>query len=342
MNGLLHRDIDILSLLISEYISTAAPIGSATIASRGNLSLSSATIRNVLARLEEYGLLTHPHTSAGRMPTPAGLRFYVNTILSRRELSEGERTVIERQFSRPGASIENVLERTGAILSLVSNYTGLVVMPKPEHLTFKHLEFLPLSRGKVLGIFVSREGLVHNRVIDVGEEFSYPDFEKISNYCNNTFYGCTLEDALKKAVREYEEERVRYDRLISRALVWSKELFGTASQDELVVRGESKFISEPEFTDVEKLKQIMDALEEKKEIVHLLNRASESDEVSVFIGAESGYDAVANCSIVSTPYKKNGKAVGRLGVIGPTRMNYSRVIPTIDFTAKLLGEMLGE
>lgn len=342
MNKLSQRDIDILSLLISEYVATAIPIASGTIACSGSTGLSSATIRNIMARLEDLGLLTHPHTSAGRVPTSAGLRYYVNTILNRRELSKEECDKIEKQFSAEPANVEEALKRTGKILSLVSNYTGLVVMPKSDKITFKHMEFLPLSTGRLLGIFISREGIVHNRVIDIGEDFSYPDIEKISHYCNKIYYGYTLEDARKKAIEEFEEDRARYDRLISRALVWSKELLDDARREDMVVEGEARFLTAPEFADVEKLKQVMEALEEKKGIMHLLNRAAESDEISVFIGAESNYEPVANCSIVTTPYKKGGQIVGTLGVIGPMRMDYSHVIPTVDFTAKLVSSILGD
>lgn len=336
-----QRDIDILSLLVSEYVATATPVGSVNLAGRFNLGLSSATVRNVLAKLEDMGLLMHPHTSAGRLPTPAGLRFYVNTIINRRELTQDERSAIERQFTNSPSSVENVLKRTTKILSLVSSYTGLVVMPKPQGMTFKHMEFIPLSTGKLLGIFISREGLVHNRVIDIGDEYSYPELEKISNYCNRSFYGCSLEDALKKVSEEFEKERTNYDKLFAKALLWSKDILLEASESELLVQGESLLLNEPEFADVEKLKHVMEELEEKKNIMHLLNRSMESEEVCVFIGAETGVEAVSDCSIVTTPYKKEGKVVGTLGVIGPTRMNYSRVIPTVDFTARLVSDILG-
>lgn len=340
MSEILQRDVDVLSLLISEYISTAAPVGSQSIASHSSIGLSSATIRNTLAKLEDMGLLTHPHTSAGRLPTTSGLKFYINTILSRRELDQDEQRTITGHFSHSMKNIEDVLNRAGKILSVVSNYTGLVIMPKPKDVTFKHIEFHPLYTGKVLGIFVSREGLVHNRIIEVSDELSYPELEKIANYCNAAFYGLSLEDAASKAGREFDEVKNGYDRLLTRALLWSKGLLEDAGESELLIHGESKFLSEPEFTDIAKLKSIMNALEEKKGIIHILNRAAESDEVSVFIGAESGIEAVANCSIVTSPYKKNGKIVGTLGVIGPTRMNYSHVIPTIDFTGKLVSEMI--
>jgi heat-inducible transcriptional repressor len=192
-----------------------------------------------------------------------------------------------------------------------------------------------------LGIFVSREGFVHNRVIEVGGDYSYPDLEKISNYCNKAYYGCSLEDAISKATSEFEEEQTRYDKMISRALLWSKELLNDASQNELLVQGESKFIGVPEFNNTEKLKHVMEALEEKKGILNLLNSAMNSNEICVFIGAEAGVDAVSDCSIVTTAYKKGGKIVGTLGVIGPTRMDYSRVIPTVDFTARLVSDILG-
>ncbi len=339
--GLSTRDIDILSLLISEYIASAAPVGSSAIAKCSNLGLSSATIRNVLGRLENMGLLTHPHTSAGRVPTPTGLRFYVNTILNSHNLSSKEKNAIEKQFEVTPPNLEDVLKRAGKILSLISNYTGLVVMPKKAGLTFKQMEFVPISSTKILGIFVSREGVVHNRVIDIGGEFSYPDLEKISNYCNRAFYGCTMEDAAAKAAKEYEDERIRHDRLISRAILWSKELFEDAAQNDLFIEGEANLLQAPEFADVEKLKSVMEALEEKKGIVHLLNRAAEGDEICVFIGAESNFEPVSSCSIVTTPYKKGKNIVGTIGVIGPTRMDYNKVIPTVDWTARLVSSMLG-
>ena len=340
MKELLPRDIDILSLLISEYVATAAPVASTTLASRGEIGLSSATVRNVLAKLEETGLLTHPHTSSGKIPTSAGLRYYVNTILNKRVLSEEEQLSIERQLGSSKTSMEEILKRTGKILSMVSNYTGLVVLPKSGTITFKHVEFLPISAKKILGIFVTREGTVHNRMIDVGGDFTYSDLEKVSNYCNRAFYGYTLDAAIQKVAKELEEEQVECDRLLSHALLWSRELFSEASADKLVVEGETSFLDEPEFSDIDKLKQVMDALEEKKGILYILNRAAESDEICVFIGGESNYDAVSNCSIVTTPYKKQGQILGTLGVIGPVRMDYSHVIPTVDFTAKIVSSLL--
>jgi heat-inducible transcriptional repressor len=340
MERLIQRDIDILSALVSEYISTAAPVGSAAIAKAWGIGLSTASIRNVLAKLEEMGLLAQPHTSAGRVPTNPGLRFYVNTILNQRELSEKEKAAISGQFDRTPSNTEDILRRANKILSLISNYTGLVVLPKVDRLTLKHMEFLPLTTGKCLGIFVSREGIVHNRVIDIGEDFTYPDLEKISNYCNTAFYGHSLEDAAKKISKEMEKAQSRYDRLIGKALFLAGELLDESATDELLVHGEAKLLTAPEFADVKKLREVMDALEEKKGLLHLLERAAEGDDVCVFIGSESNYSAMTNCSIVTTRYKKADGIVGTLGVIGPTRMDYSKVIPTVDFTAKIVNELL--
>ncbi|MBI2341571.1 MAG: heat-inducible transcriptional repressor HrcA, partial [Deltaproteobacteria bacterium] len=165
-------------------------------------------------------------------------------------------------------------------------------------------------------------------------------FEKISSYCNSAYYGCSLEDACRKAEKELALERVRYDKIIGRALAWSKEIFDNVSGEELFVQGEEKLMSAPEFSDIETLKQVMAALEEKNQIVHLLSRAEQSSEVSVFIGSESNYEAVENCGIVTASYKKGKEVIGTLGVIGPTRMDYSHIIPTVDFTAKLVSSML--
>lgn len=340
MKELSLRERDILDILISEYISTALPVGSGTIAQRGALGLSTATIRNVLAQLEEMGFLVQPHTSAGRVPTNAGLRYYINTIVKRHSLSDEEQGAIYSQVQSSGGGIDSVLKKTGEILSLMSNYTGLVVLPKLNNVVLKHIEFIPLTSGKIMGIFVSREGDVHNWVIDVGEEFTYLDIEKMSNYCNKFFYGLTLQKARNKAVRELNEEQARYDRLTSIAILWSSEMFGSVSDGELLVEGEAKLLKVPEFANMERLRQVVEALEEKKKLVHLLNRAVDGNEVCVFIGTESGYDAVSDCGIVTTAYKKGGEVLGTIGVIGPARMDYSRIIPTVDFTARLVSRVI--
>ncbi len=340
MTKLTQRESDVLGLLIKEYISTASPIGSTSIVKNGNLDLSSATIRSVLSKLEDSGLLLQPHTSAGRIPTPIGFRYYVDTIIGRHDLSDKEKDIISEQFANSDKSINNVLKRAAAVLSLISKFTGLVVMPKFEKATFKHMEFLPLSDKKILGIFVSKEGIVNNRVIEMDEDFTYADLEKITNYCNRSYYGLSLEEARAKAGKETEYEKAKYDRLITKGLLWSKKIFDESDESELLIEGENRLIDIPEFSDISELKRVMTAFEDKKKLTHLLSRAQESDNVRIFIGAESGYDAIDKCSIISSSYSKDGTVVGTIGVIGPTRMDYSHVVPVVDFTGKLVSDLL--
>lgn len=338
MTDLSQRGRDILGLLIAQYISSAAPVGSESLA--GRTGLSPATIRNAMADMEGAGYLTHPHTSAGRIPTAKGFRYYVDTLLEKRPLTKEECETIRGHYQ--GVEYSMLLDRTTKLLSAISNYAGLVLSAGMGDTIFKQVEFLRVGTRRVLGIFVTKDGAVRNMFIETGEDFTYPELDKISNYCNSSFYGLTLKDAREKMGRELKREELKYDRLIRHALLWSDELFSSAEGTELLVDGESRLLEAPEFKGhAEKLIGVMQALEEKRKIIHLLDQCAEAQGVKIFIGAESGYKDVADCSIVASNYRRNGKTVGVLGIIGPTRMDYSRVVPVVDFTAQLVGELLG-
>lgn len=350
IESLSDRDREVLDILISDYIATATPVGSKTISLKHRGRYSSATIRGILADLEAKGLLSKPHTSAGRVPTAKGVRYYVDSILKCRELSrEEQEEICNRYRCSADLGVEEIINRTTKVLSAISHYVGLVGTSHMDQILFKQMQFVSLSRSRLLGIFVSQEGIVQNKIIDVEEDYSYIDLEKINNYCNSAFLGLTLEDARSKVERELEFIEKDYDRLLSKALMFSKEVFDTVINDDLVFDGESHLIDQPEFADSDKLKELLDMLEEKKQLLHILDKCKQGGGIRIFIGAEarrfelqsdSANRAMGAVSMVTAPFKKDGRILGTLGVIGPMRMQYSKVVPVVDFTAKLIEDLL--
>lgn len=335
-----ERDREILKILISDYIATADPVGSRTIAKKHPEHLCSATIRNVMSDLTELGLISQPHASAGRIPTDEGFRYYVSTLLARRELTEAEMESIRERCMGDERGVGALLQRTSRILASVSRYVGLVATPRAEGMVFRRIEFVPLSRRRLLGILVSQEGVVENRLLDVGEEFTYPELEKIADYCNRVFTNLTIDEAVGKVRRELEVERADYDRLLKRAMLFSQELLSGVEGGDVMVEGEAQMLGEPEFAEAEAFRGLLEALEEKQRLLHVLDHCREGEGVRVFVGADAQIEGMTGLSLVSAPYRRDGKVVGILGVIGPVRMDYSRVVPIVDFTAKVLGDVL--
>lgn len=341
MRNVDKRGEEVLSSLISAFVDTGKAVGSATLAGHMGSRVSSATIRNVMGDLEEMGLLTHRHTSGGRVPTDKGFRYYVDRLLKVEPLSRKKVSDIKLKYADSSYTVANIFKKTSGILSKLSSYAGLVIAPLMAEMVVKHMEFIPLSRNRILGIFVGADGLVENRIIKAEGEFTYSYLEKINNYCNRAFYGLTLSEAKNKIDKEMEAAQKEYDELINRALLLSQKLFLDVEKAELFVDGESQLLCMPEFSDFTRAVPLMDMLEEKKRLIDILNNAMESDRVNIFIGSESGYDAMSDCSVVAASYKKEGRVLGTLGVIGPMRMDYSKVVPIVDCTASLIGDFLG-
>lgn len=337
---LADRHSDILDIIISDYISSALPVGSRTISKKYGARLSPATIRNVMADLTELGLLAQPHTSAGRIPTVVGMRYYVDTLLKQRSLTDEEREAIRERCKGDDSEVEGILGRTSKILANVSRYAGLVVMPDSCHVMFKQIEFVPLSRNKILGILVSQDGRVDNRLIEIDEDLSYSELERISNYCTSSFLGLSLDDAMQKISKELESDYVTYDKLIKKALKFSKLVFEGVPRSEIVINGEKQLLDFPEFSDSDKFKKLLEELEEKSKILRLLERCRESENVRIFVGLDSEESGTADVSLIGAPYRVGKDIVGVVGVIGPMRMDYSSVVPIVDFTAKVLGDVL--
>ncbi len=339
--GLSAREQLVFSQVVASYLSTAAPVGSHMVAQALTHEgrLSSATIRNIMADLERAGLLTHPHTSAGRVPTTQGLRFYIDCLIETEPLSDAERTEIVSRYAETDPSLAAMMEETSRVLSRLSKYAGLIVTPIQHELVVQHLEFVRLSDRRLLGIFVTREGVTHNRVIELRQPVAPSEIEQINNYCNATLRGLTLDDARNKAVKDRDTAKSALDSIAHRAMDYSATVLDSSSAD-VVIDGGASLLAQPEFASTIKAQALLEAFEQKEKIVEILERSAQSDGIQVFIGAESRFDALADCSVVTSPYRRGGKVLGTLGVIGPTRMAYGRVIPIVQCAAEQMSRWL--
>lgn len=307
------------------------------------VSLSSATIRNVMADLEEAGLLYAPHTSAGRLPTDAGLRLFVNGLLEIGGISEEERHNIESQCKAGGRSLPQVLEEATEFLSGLSHCAGLVVTPKNDS-PLRHIEFVHLGNNRALVVTVTEDGMVENRIIDLPAGMPPSALVQASNYLNAKLAGRTLEEARKEVLAELEARRAELDELTRRVVEAGLAVpAGEGSAGVLIVRGQSKLLDDVHaIEDLEKIRDLFTILETRESLLRLIEAAGHAEGVQIFIGAENELFALAGCSMIIAPFgNSREKILGAIGVIGPTRINYARIIPMVDYTAKVIGRMLG-
>lgn len=337
--SLSQRSRQILEAIVEDYIATAEPVGSSAVAKRHALSLSSATVRNVMASLEELGLLASPHTSAGRVPTEKGFRFYVDSLVSLRQISQQEKREILKRYRETGGNLTDLLRETSRTLSSLSNYTGIVVAPRFTSSRFRQIEFVKLGNHKILTILVSCNGDVQNRIIDTEQEFFPDDLIAMANYLNSILEGLTIDQVRQKVLTEMQSEKSRYDQMMSRALALSEQALPESAQD-VFIAGQSRIFDQPEFADLGKMREIFQAFEEKGRLVELLGRCMQADGVQIFIGAETPLKEMAGMSLITSTYLTGNDTIGLLGVVGPTRMGYSSVIPIVDYTARVVSRLL--
>jgi heat-inducible transcriptional repressor len=342
MEPLNARSLEILRHIVEAYVETGEPIGSLTVAHRLDMSLSSATIRNIMARLEEMGLLYSPHTSAGRLPTEAGLRFFVQGFLETRELSLEEKRKIEGQCSTQGLDINSLLNQASTILSGLSSCAGIVIAPKDEAI-LKHIEFIPLDPGKALVIMVSKEGTVENRIIEIPVGIPPSSLIEAGNYLNAHLAGKTLEEAKNRITHELSSHRAHLDEVAEHIVkaglgVWS----GSTKDPSLIIQGQSNLLKKVEhMEDLNAIKSIFSLLDRKEVLINLLDGVMKGDGIQIFIGAENEWFQHVGCSLVLSPYENSsGKIVGAIGIIGPTRINYGHIIPVVDYTAKIVSRLI--
>ncbi len=335
------RARDVFRLVVDAYLETGQPVGSRTLSKLATLNLSPASIRNVMQDLEEFGLLASPHTSAGRLPTEQGLRLFVDGMMQVAEPSAEDRAQIEASLVE-GGPIESALAQATAALSGLSACAGLVLVPKHERV-LKQLAFVPLSASQSLVVLVAGDGTVENRVIDIPAGLNPSALVEAGNYISATLSGLTLTEAMARVRHEIEAERIAIDRaaqdLVSRGLaIWSSD---GADRPVLIVRGQANLLDESAVGDLDRVRQLLDELETKQDIAQLLDSAREGAATRIFIGSENKLFSLSGSSVIAAPYRgSDGRVVGVVGVIGPTRLNYARIVPMVDFTAQSLSRLI--
>jgi heat-inducible transcriptional repressor len=337
---LTDRDREVLEAIITDYIQTAEPVGSRTVSKKSEIRLSPATIRNVMADLEEMGFLIQPHTSAGRVPTDKAFRFYVDSILEVRQLKLADRGRIEMGFQDEGMDTNEIMKRASSLLSLLSRQTGVILAPRFGSNIFKHIEFIKLREKTILVIIVCKSGEVQNKLIESDEHMSQDELDKYSRYLTEFMGGLNLVEAKRKILEEIKKEKVLFDKLMYRALQLSQKALEDEGGGNLYIDGKTNILQSPEFTDLEKMRNLLQAFEEKTKIAKLLDKALLAEGMQIFIGAENEFNEMKDCSVIAAPYSRENFTLGTLGIIGPTRMDYPSIIPIVDYTARIVGKIL--
>ena len=335
------RARDVFRMVVESYLNSGQPIGSRTISRLPGINLSPASIRNVLADLEDLGLLSHPHTSAGRLPTEGGLRLFVDGMMQAAAPSPQERAAIEARIDR-GGPIEEALSAATAALSGLSSCAGIVLVPKREP-ALRQLGFVQLSPEQALAVIIGDDGSVENRVVELPAGINSSVLAEVGNYVSARLSGLTLGEAQARLAEEISAGEAALDRvsgeLIARGLaIWSRD---GSSRPVLIVRGQANLLDQSAAADLERVRQLLEELEGKEEIARLLDRARAGPGMKIFIGSENNLFALSGSSVIAAPYRGgDGKVVGVVGVIGPTRLNYARVVPMVDFTAQALSRLM--
>ncbi|MCX7338127.1 MAG: heat-inducible transcriptional repressor HrcA [Alphaproteobacteria bacterium] len=343
VSELSQRSLDIFRELVDAYVETGEPVGSRTLSRRPRVSLSPATIRNVMADLEDAGLLYAPHTSAGRLPTEAGLRLFVNGLLEIGDLNQQERQHIDQLCLKTGKNVSSVLEEITGLLSGLSQCAGLVMVPKAES-PLKHMEFVHLGIGRALVVLISQDGVVENRLIDLPKGVTPSVLNEATNYLSARLAGCTLAEAKILIDEELSKHQADLDELTTKVVsegiaVWA----GGEQGGSLIVKGQSNLLQNvSEMTELEQIRGLFQTLETKETLYQLLDASVQAEGVQIFIGSENNLFKLSGCSLIIAPYQNSRqKIIGALGVIGPARMNYGKIIPLVDYTAKMVGRLIG-
>ncbi len=330
----------LLKTLIERYIEEGQPVGSRTLSRHSGLDLSPATIRNVMSDLEELGFIASPHTSAGRVPTPQGYRFFVDTLLVVKALASGELHHLEDQLHPDNP--QRVIHAASQLLSQLTQFAGIVMTPRRRAITFRQIEFLRLSEKRVLLIVVTPEGDVQNRILFTGRDYTAAELIAAANYINQNFSGQNFEEVRQRLHQELHELRQDMIQLMTAAVEISSRAIAEGSEP-YVISGEKNLLAVRDLShDMSRLRQLFELFEQRTLLAQILDLSLRGQGVQIFIGGESGVVAPDDVSVVTSPYMVDGEVVGTVGVIGPTRMAYDRVVPIVDVTAKLLSSALSQ
>ncbi len=341
---LTRRARKILQAVVSEYLHTGEAVGSRTVTRKHSIALSPATVRNVMADLEEMGLLAQPHTSAGRVPTKEGLRFFIDALLKVRSLSVKEKDEIRSRCGVDTLDLGDIVQRTSRMLAELTPYAGVVLAPSPSIQRLQHLEFVPLRGGRALCIIVTSEGQIENKVIQLDIPPDAQRLERIHNYLREKLGGRTLSEVRETVLRELGDEKNRYDEMVSAALRMSKAALDQTVDrpGDIIVSGQANLIVGASADDEPtRTRDLLQALEDKEVLLRLLDQSMEAESLQVFLGAETAHTALEGTSVIATPYGPSDHPIGAIAVIGPMRMNYGKVMSIVDFTAELVGKIVG-
>ncbi len=329
------RAAELLKLLVERYISDGEPVGSRTLSRAGGLTLSSATIRNIMADLDELGLVSSPHTSAGRIPTERGYRYFIDSLLAPEPLSSGERKQIVQELLPRGES--ELLHAASGLLSSLSRMAGVVTVPRRNLAVLRRIEFLSLSDRRVLAILVVNRHEVQNRIIHTDRDYGADELERFANAINQNFTGQDLARLRQALLDDVANTKLRVDQTLMQAVAMTEQALSAGdSRQDYVLAGGANLLAFHELSDVQRLRSLFDALDRKRELLQLFDHCLGAEGLQIFIGGESGYRVLDECSVVTAPYTVDGKVAGTLAVIGPTRMAYSRIIPLVSETARAL------
>ena len=338
-----EREQHVLKLLVDHYISEGQPVGSRTLSKLPGVTISAASVRNVMGDLEQMGLLKSPHTSAGRIPTSKAYRVFVDTMLQVQPLGEDTLQSLRTALD-PSLSNQSLVKIASSCLSGVTTMAGMVSVPRRADYSLRQIEFLPLSDRRVLAILIINSQEVQNRIIQVDKDYTKAELESVANYLNSEFMDRPLSEMRDILHSELQKAREDMNQQMEAMIEVAGKVFepaeDPANEEDMVVAGETNLMTHSDLSDVDTLKGLFDAFSTKRDVFHLLERCISAEGVQIFIGQESGHDILDNCSLVTSPYEVEGNVVGVLGVIGPKRMAYDRVIPVVDVTSKLLSAAL--
>lgn len=342
IHSLNERSREIFRFIVDSYLETGEPVGSRTISQSCGISLSPASIRNYMSDLEKCGLLYAPHTSAGRLPTETGLRLYIDGLMQMGGLSAEERKTIESSCRAQGTPIGEVLERTSALLSGLSACASLVIAPKAST-SVRQIQFVPLDLRKILIVLVMENGLVENRVMDMPDDVPAHTLIAATNYINSKLGGKTIENLQAAITQDIQDNKTKLDGLTNDLIQRGLALPNTKSDGHIIIRGQSRLLEDVKAIEqLERARMLLGYLEEQKNMLKILENVENADGVQIFIGAENKIFDQSGWSMIISPYKNSSeKIVGAIGVIGPTRLNYDRIIPMVDYTSRIIGRMLG-
>ncbi len=330
-----HRYTQILKTVVAQYIATGEPVGSRLVAKVSGLNLSPASIRNLMVDLEDWGYLRQPHTSAGRIPTALGFRYYVDQILPIPELGASTRKQIKAAFSRP-TEPQEVFRQASRVLSAITGHPALVLTPRPRGMRLRHIQFISLGGDGVLTVLVSQDNQVQTRFVRSGTDYSQDQLDRFSQSLNSLCQNLSLREARRRVQAQMEEDRNLFDQMVSQALSLSRQALEGEEAEELYIDGTSQILDYPEFAaDVEKIRTLFKAFEEKHHLIYLLDRTLDSQGVQIIISPEEQFPEM-QLSLVASSYRCHQAPVGSLGVIGPMRMDYARVVPIVQYTASMV------